>query len=242
MTYSVVIVEDEVEVAQLLAQYLLLPHGVAGQQGVRQALRQGQYQVVGIAGNLATAKALLSAINADLILLDIHLPDGNGLDLLNELRREEMKSEVMLLTAAKEVETLEKAMQLGACDFLVKPLMLNRLDQALARFEARQQCLSDADEVTQSMVDTLFGSQEQLKAPVRLPKGVDQLTLQKILKAFKANIGTAFTAQQMGDLVGVSRSTARRYLEYLLEAEQVSADQSYGSIGRPERCYKMTSS
>ena len=92
------------------------------------------------------------------------------------------------------------------------------------------------------MVDTLFGSQEQLKAPVRLPKGVDQLTLQKILKAFRANIGTAFTAQQMGDLVGVSRSTARRYLEYLLEAEQVSADQSYGSIGRPERCYKMTSS
>ena len=172
-------------------------------------------------------------------LLDIHLPDGNGLELLTDLRRRSIKSEVMLLTAAKEVETLEKAMQLGACDFLVKPLMLNRLDQALARFESRQQCLSDANEVTQSMVDTLFGSSEQSKAPVRLPKGVDQLTLKKIIDAFKEHKKTPFTAQQMGDLVGVSRSTARRYLEYLLEAEQVSADQSYGSIGRPERCYKM---
>lgn len=239
MTYSVVIVEDEVEVAQLLAQYLLLPNGTTGNQGNRQSLRQGQYQVVGIAGNLATAKALLQAIEADLILLDIHLPDGNGLELLNELRRKEIKSDVMLLTAAKEVETLEKAMQLGACDFLVKPLMLTRLDQALARFESRQQCLSDANEVTQSMVDTLFGSKEQLKAPVRLPKGVDQLTLKKILEAFNEHKNRPFTAQQMGDLVGVSRSTARRYLEYLLEGEQVSADQSYGSIGRPERCYKM---
>ncbi|MEI8642213.1 response regulator [Pseudoalteromonas sp. Hal099] len=80
-------------------------------------MRQGQYQVVGIAGNLSTATALLQAIEADLILLDIHLPDGNGLDLLSDLRRREIKSEVMLLTAAKEVETLEKAMQLGACDF-----------------------------------------------------------------------------------------------------------------------------
>jgi two-component system, CitB family, response regulator len=239
MTYSVVIVEDEVEVAQLLAQYLLLPAGVAGKQTPKQSLRQGQYQVVGIAGNLATAKALLQAITPDLVLLDIHLPDGNGLDLLSDLRKLNMKSEVMLLTAAKEVEILEKAMQLGASDFLVKPLMLNRLDQALARFEARQQCFSDAVEVTQSMVDTLFGSTARHSPPARLPKGVDQLTLKKINVAFSQHKGVAFTAQQMGDLVGVSRSTARRYLEYMLEAEQVKADQSYGSIGRPERCYKV---
>ena len=208
MTYSVVIIEDEVEVAQLLAQYLLLPNGIAGNQTPKQSLRQAQYQVVGIAGNLSTATALLHAIEPDLILLDIHLPDGNGLDLLTDLRRRTIKSEVMLLTAAKEVETLEKAMQLGACDFLVKPLMLNRLDQALARFESRQQCFSDASEVTQSMVDTLFGSKQQTNISNRLPKGVDQLTLQKIHDAFVEHATTAFTAQQMGDLVGVSRSTA----------------------------------
>ncbi|MEI8642214.1 HTH domain-containing protein [Pseudoalteromonas sp. Hal099] len=63
--------------------------------------------------------------------------------------------------------------------------------------------------------------------------------MQKIHDAFVQHDSSAFTAQQMGDLVGVSRSTARRYLEFLLESEKLSADQSYGSIGRPERCYKI---
>jgi two-component system CitB family response regulator len=109
----------------------------------------------------------------------------------------------------------------------------------LSGLGARQQCFSDASEVTQSMVDTLFGSKQQTNTSVRLPKGVDQLTLQKIHDAFVEHATTAFTAQQMGDLVGVSRSTARRYLEYLLESGKLTADQSYGSIGRPERCYKI---
>ncbi|MBE0419001.1 hypothetical protein [Pseudoalteromonas nigrifaciens] len=55
--------------------------------------------------------------------------------------------------------------------------MLSRLDQALARFEARQQCFSAAVEVTKSMVDTLFGSKERVSTTTRLPKGVDSLTL-----------------------------------------------------------------
>ena len=210
MTYSVVIVEDEVEVAQLLAQYLLLPNGVAGNQSPKQGLRQAQYQVVGIAGNLSTATALLQAIEPDLILLDIHLPDGNGLNLLTDLRRRGIKSEVMLLTAAKEEETLEKAMLLGACDFLVKPLMLGRLDQALARFEQRLHCLSDANEVTQSMVDTLFGSKRQMLTSIRLPKGVALQIHQKIYDAFTQNATTALTSQQMSDLVGVSRANECR--------------------------------
>ena len=45
---------------------------------------------------------------------------------------------VLLITAAKEVQILEKAMQLGVFDFLVKPVLLSRLDQALSRFESRQ--------------------------------------------------------------------------------------------------------
>ncbi|MBH0017755.1 HTH domain-containing protein [Pseudoalteromonas sp. NGC95] len=65
------------------------------------------------------------------------------------------------------------------------------------------------------------------------------ILLCKIHYAFIKHATTEFTAQQIGDLVGVSRSTARRYLEYLLESGKLTADQSYGSIGRPERCYKI---
>ncbi|WP_010606895.1 response regulator [Pseudoalteromonas maricaloris] len=233
MTYSVVIIEDEVAVAQLLAQYLVTP-------ATPSSARQGQYRVVASSDNVSTATVLLSAIQADLILLDIYLPDGNGLEFLKMLREQGCKSEVMLITAAKEVATLEKAIRLGVCDFLVKPLILERLDLALARFEARQQCLDGANEVTQSMVDTLFGSEQaSVQSTARLPKGVDSLTLEKIRTAFQSQPKQVFTATQMGELVGVSRSTARRYLEFLVSIEEVKADQSYGSIGRPERSYHL---
>ncbi|MGL4614741.1 MAG: response regulator [Shewanella sp.] len=221
--HTVIIVEDEVEVAHLVAQYLFSTK---------------RYKVIGMACDLSTARSLLGAITPDLLLLDVYLPDGNALDLLAELRSQGIRSEVVLLTAAKEVQILEKAMQLGVFDFLVKPVLLSRLDQALSRFESRQLKLSATEELTQSVVDAFMEVPTgAAKVVTRLPKGVDQLTLQKIREVFDAKPPHKLTAQMVGEKLGVSRSTARRYLEFLLECNELAADQSYGSIGRPERCY-----
>ncbi|AUD59277.1 transcriptional regulatory protein [Shewanella hafniensis] len=221
--HTVIIVEDEVEVAHLVAQYLFSTN---------------RYKVIGMASDINTARSLLGAITPDLLLLDVYLPDGNGLNLLAELRSQGISSEVVLLTAAKEVQILEKAMQLGVFDFLVKPVLLSRLDQALSRFESRQLKLSATEELTQSVVDAFMEVPTgATKAATRLPKGVDQLTLQKIREVFDAKPQDKLTAQMVGEKLGVSRSTARRYLEFLLECNELAADQSYGSIGRPERCY-----
>jgi len=221
--HTVIIVEDEVEVAHLVAQYLFSTN---------------RYKVIGMASDISTARSLLGAITPDLLLLDVYLPDGNGLNLLAELRSQGIRSEVVLLTAAKEVQILEKAMQLGVFDFLVKPVLLSRLDQALSRFESRQLKLSATEELTQSVVDAFMEVPTgTTKAAARLPKGVDQLTLQKIREVFDAKPQDKLTAQMVGEKLGVSRSTARRYLEFLLECNELAADQSYGSSGRPERCY-----
>jgi two-component system CitB family response regulator len=221
--HTVIIVEDEVEVAHLVAQYLFSTN---------------RYKVIGMASDISTARSLLGAIVPDLLLLDVYLPDGNGLNLLAELRSQAIRSEVVLLTAAKEVQILEKAMQLGVFDFLVKPVLLSRLDQALSRFESRQLKLSATEELTQSVVDAFMEVPTgATRAVTRLPKGVDQLTLQKIREVFDAKPQDKLTAQMVGEKLGVSRSTARRYLEFLLECHELAADQSYGSIGRPERCY-----
>lgn len=155
--HTVIIVEDEVEVAHLVAQYLFSTN---------------RYKVIGMASDISTARSLLGAITPDLLLLDVYLPDGNGLNLLAELRSQGIRSEVVLLTAAKEVQILEKAMQLGVFDFLVKPVLLSRLDQALSRFESRQLKLSATEELTQSVVDAFMEVPTgTTKAAARLPKG-----------------------------------------------------------------------
>lgn len=223
MPYSCIIVEDQPHVAQYLAQYLI---------------QTGRYMVMGMANNVAAAEALLGAMQPDLLLLDVYLPDGNGLELMKTHHDKLQKTEVFLLTAAKEVQVLEQAMKLGVSDFLVKPILQSRLEQALQNFENRHKQLSGASELTQTVVDQFFSRQSDGKAQ-RLPKGVDGLTLQKIQQVFTAAPKDSLSAQQVGDTVGVSRSTARRYLEYLLETEELIAEQVYGNVGRPERCYRL---
>ena len=72
-----------------------------------------------------------------------------------------------------------------------------------------------------------------------LPKGIDPVTLDKILEEMKKEIGK-FTSEEMSERVGVSRTTARRYLEYLVSLGSLEVDVSYGGVGRPERIYRMT--
>lgn len=227
MTYSVVIVEDESEVASLLAEYLQ---------------RGDDFRVTAVVGDLAGGLALLERYQPDLLLLDIYLPDGSGLDLLAELRAAGHGCEVMMITAASEVAALERALQLGAFDFLVKPVLLQRLDRALNTFLQRQHRLRHAPSVTQSVADALFsreGDAGQAAAKhTRLPKGIDALTLSRVREALTESPRDFLSAQEVGQRAGVSRSTARRYLEYLLQRYELEADQAYGSIGRPERRYR----
>jgi len=70
----------------------------------------------------------------------------------------------------------------------------------------------------------------------RLPKGIDALTLDKI-RAVMAK-GSHLSAEDVGGAIGASRTTARRYLEYLVGTEELSAEVTYGSVGRPERRYR----
>ena len=65
------------------------------------------------------------------------------------------------------------------------------------------------------------------------------MTLDKILDEMKKESGK-FTSEEMSERVGVSRTTARRYLEYLVSLGSLEVDVSYGGVGRPERIYRMT--
>ncbi|PSF13304.1 two-component system response regulator [Marinobacter fuscus] len=203
--------------------------------------RLDNVELCGIAHTLADARDLADVMAPDLMLLDVYFPDGNGLDLLRELRANDSHTDVILITAAKEVDTLRSALRGGVFDYILKPLVFERLQEAVNRYREHLQQLATLNQLAQKEVDALLprGSREQ-DAPetqARLPKGIDALTLENVREILTE--GGRWSADDMGRRMGASRTTARRYLEFLVGTGELSAEVQYGSVGRPERYYLL---
>ncbi|WP_282176502.1 response regulator [Vibrio nereis] len=219
---KVMIVEDDIAIAQLHQKYLE---------------QIDSYQVIGIATNKAEAKLQLEILEPELLLLDVHLPDGSGLDILQDLRSNNISCDIILITAARDVDTLQQAMRGGVVDYLLKPVMFPRLDTALKKYVAQKHHLNHVDDLDQTLVDKMLQSATTSEpSKTRLPKGIDGVTLDKIKSLFADKV--SLTADEAGEKIGASRTTARRYLEFLISTGELEADLKYGSVGRPERSYK----
>lgn len=227
-TVQVLIVEDDFRVAKVNRQLIEQITGYEVVSETRTALETIDY--------LYLAEAL-----PDLILLDVYIPDSPGLDLFWRLRKEYPAIEIMLLTAAKETEIVNEALHGGVLDYLIKPVDPERFTEAFTRYRSRKVLLSSKSELSQENIDRiLFGTEIRHDSSLLtdgLPKGIDRLTLERIENVLRQSSAEGITAVHAGKAAGVSRSTARRYLEYLVLAEQVKAQLHYGDVGRPERTY-----
>jgi two-component system CitB family response regulator len=221
---KVLIVEDDPKIAEIQQRFLA---------------RIDDVELVGIAHSLANAQDLVEVFNPQLALLDVQLPDGSGLDILRQWRASNETIDVILITAAKEVDTVRQAMHAGVFEYILKPLVFERLEEAIKRFQTHLQTLENIAEIEQSDVDSLIAKPLQSSSPIdtkkRLPKGIDAITLENIQNLMLRS--GSLTAEEVGQEIGASRTTARRYLEYLVSENQVKADVAYGSVGRPERRY-----
>ncbi len=170
----------------------------------------------------------------DLLLLDIYMPDRLGTDLINEIR--EMKPEVgiIMISAGTEKGIVQKALQLGVFDYIIKPVTLERFMETVEKYRTFRRELEQKSEVDQSFLDQYFGY-DTSSEDEETPKGIDPLSLKKVKGILKKENGV--TAEEMGNLMGASRTTARRYLEYLISVGQCHAELEYGIVGRPERRY-----
>ncbi|MGF1694310.1 response regulator [Vibrio kyushuensis] len=218
----VMIIEDDMAIAELHHRYLS---------------QMGGFEVIGIATSQAEAEMQLDILKPDLVLLDVYLPDGTGLDILQKVRGSNQGCDVILITAARDVDTLQQAMRGGVVDYLLKPVMFPRLEASLKKYHDQKNQLDNADDLNQNLVDKMLQSKTSSEATTqRLPKGIDSVTLDKIRNLFLEP--ASLTADEAGESIGASRTTARRYLEYLISSGELEADLNYGTVGRPERCYK----
>lgn len=220
--FDVLIVEDELRIAELHAQF------------IRQHAR---FNPLSIAGNLAEARQMIRILKPDLILLDNFLPDGLGITLMRELLSDKKAPDVIFITAANDIETVREAVRCGAFDYLLKPIGYDRLQDTLQRYLRYRGSISAGDNVNQRHVDEMFNLQAREMSYRNLPKGIDELTLDKVKDAF-SSAEIYHTAESLGELIGISKTTARRYLEHCAALAYLQAEVSHGKVGRPERIYR----
>lgn len=194
--------------------------------------RDPDVHVVGSAATLAQGDALAQALAPDLILLDVHLPDGSGLGLLRHWRLAGRTTDVALITAADDEASVRTALAHGAFDYLIKPFTGARLAEVIQRHRARRAARGTLD---QAHLDRLLGVGGGAAEP--LPRGIDPHTLERVAGVLAASPG-ALSAEEVGDRAGLSRVTAWRYLEHLVRAGRATLDHQYGLAGRPAKLYR----
>ena len=199
------------------------------------------FKVTGVANTIEDARLLLSTLQPDLILLDIYFPESSGMEYLKEIRSQNNPVDVILITAAKEVEMLHNALHGGAFDYMIKPVFFNRFEESLTSYRNHRQQLHQLGDMTQEDANSFFRKPEKTlpESTAETPKGIDPVTLKTITEMFGEQRSVAIGADELGKRVGVSRTTARKYLEYLTGTGFLEVALDYGTKGRPERKYKL---
>jgi response regulator of citrate/malate metabolism len=222
---GVVIVDDDYRVAQVHADF------VGRMPGMR---------VVALAHTAAAALDAVAKHRPDLVLLDIYLPDASGMEVLPRLRRHgEHNPDVLLLTAARDMSTVRRAMRAGALHYLIKPVDFGSLHQRLTAYAELHERRRVEGEIDQREVDRLFGLMRRGDSiAAGLPTGRSSPTAERIVGVLRES-DDSLSAVEVAERVGISRATAQRYLSSLAQSEVVRLDLNYGSTGRPEHRYRL---
>jgi response regulator of citrate/malate metabolism len=215
------IVEDDALVAEVHASYVERVPG---------------FVVAGVAHRATEALELLTTRPIDLVLLDFHLPDVKGLDMLRALRaRSAAPVDVIAVTAARDPESIRQAISHGVSQYLVKPFAFATFADKLERYARYRARVGRNAEPDQAEVDALLGTLRGTTART-LPKGLNPTTLDRVRDALR-EAEAPLTASEVAGRCGLSRVTARRYLEHLVVESVVTLSMRYGGTGRPEHLY-----
>ena len=190
------------------------------------------FTVTGVAHTGAQALAEAERLQPDLVLLDVYLPDVSGLDLLGALREAAPEVDVLVISAAREADTVRRALRGGIVHYLMKPFSYDDLRLRLEHYQQAYAGMA-GEQTDQADVDRVFSV---TRTDRRLPKGFSAETLRLVEDTLRRETADV-SAAEAASLLGISRVSARRYLEHLADAGKVEVSLRYGEVGRPERRY-----
>jgi CitB family two-component system response regulator MalR len=219
---KVLIVEDDPMVAEFNRRYLARTEG---------------FELVAVAGTGDEALAILAREPVDLVLLDIFMPGKNGLELLSDIRCAGAGVDVILVTAAADRGSIQKALQHGAVDYLIKPFEFERLNASLTAYRERVKLMRRSAVLSQADLDRRI-LHKDLPFQTELPKGLDRNTLRRVWADIAAAGDAPFSTEDMSRAVGISRVSMRKYLDFLTRQGVLDVAVVYGAIGRPVYKYR----
>ncbi|MGX7417257.1 response regulator [Carnobacterium gallinarum] len=225
--YRVLIVEDDPMVLSINQRYLEKIPG---------------FVVADTATGYSEAIQLTSKHRYELILVDIHLKEGNGLTLIKTLRNRNYPAELIMITAASEQEAIRLSLQYGVTDYILKPFQFTRFKKSIALFQQRQELLKDSTTITQEQLDALHFSNpihpKLTETAVTLDKGLTQPTLDLIVKLIRQQ-AAGFTVSDLTNATNLSHVSVRKYLHYLEGNGVIKMKLEYGTVGRPTSLYYL---
>ena len=172
----------------------------------------------------------------DLVLLDMHLPDIHGLEVVRAMRTAGHKADVIAVTSARDLEVVRAAVSHGVVQYLLKPFTFAALRDKLERYAAYRLQLEGDFASGQSEVDRVLGTLRGTD-PSSLPKGMSPDSLDAVVAVLRPS-AQSLSSTEVAAAVGASRVTARRYLEHLADSGLVVRRSRYGGAGRPEVEYR----
>jgi response regulator of citrate/malate metabolism len=225
---SVLIVEDEPLIAEAHRTYLgrLADFSVAGvAHTARDAMR-------------AASEAAASDAPIDLVLLDIGLPDANGIALASAMSGLRPAPDIIAITSERDLEMVRAAVGHGALAYLLKPFTFAAFRDRMERYRRYREALpAGTDAASQAEVDRALAEMRAGTDRAAAPKGAAPGTNDEIARAVRDS-ADGITADEVAKQVGVSRVTAWRYLERLADEGTVTRQTDYGKAGRPKTRYQ----
>jgi len=226
VTIRVLVVEDEAIAAQAHRTYVE---------------RMTGFEVAAVAESFQEAARILRSQPVDLVLLDMNLPDGHGLDLLRQLRATGRPYDVIAVTSARDVDIVRQAVSQGVVAYLLKPFTYAMFEAKLRQYAAFRRTLEEGDDaIDQRGVDAVFGAMRPAPQDEQPPKGLSPETLSAV-RTTLAEATEALSAGEVAAAIGASRVTARRYLEHLADLGESTRATRYGGTGRPHVEYRAVS-
>lgn len=228
-TIKVLLVEDDPMVREVNRQFIERVEG---------------FKVTAMCSNGVDGFNKIVEQKPDLVIMDIFMPEQDGLITLRKIRNANLPVDVITVTAANDMQTIQQILHLGVYDYIMKPFTFERIQQTLLNYFNFKLKSFGVQDITQKELDEMIHPYRDIEESngiettllTELPKGFNRTTLDKVLHFVKTS-KEGVSADEVAAGIGVARVTARRYLDFLEKQNFISVDVHYGGVGRPINHY-----